>query len=354
LAENAKVYFVMGYLPGGVGAELCYTGEAMTDSSSNGLLTNDNADLVPVTSFDTPDFCFDFPGLEVGVAEYDEGPTGCTVFVFPRGATMVADIRGGSPGTMLSHREGWVDAICLAGGSVYGFEAAAGVSCELLAAKRYDTDWMNIAIVPSAVIFDFNSRRKNRAIHPDKRLGRAAFRARREGAFPPGARGAGRCATVGKWLKGRFQPEPGGQGAAFHQSGEARVAVFTVVNSVGAIVGRDGRVVRGHLDQDTGEHRRVAEVAPLSGAEGRPEPTPGNTTLTLAVTNQTIPAGELRQVARQVHASMARAIDPFHTVHDGDVLYAVTTNQVDPPALDSSKFAQIASELAWDAVLRSF
>jgi L-aminopeptidase/D-esterase-like protein len=302
-------------------------------------MNNDDTPLVPVTAFDTPALAFDFPGLEVGVAEYNEGPTGCTVFVFPAGSTAVADVRGGSPGTMLSYREGWVDAICLAGGSVYGFEAATGVSAELLAQKQYDTDWMNIAIVPSAVIFDFNNLRDNRAIHPDKNLGRAAFKTRREGVFPLGARGAGRCATVGKWLKEPFESERGGQGGAFARSGEARVAVFTVVNAVGALVDRDGRAVRGHLDPKTGERKRVGEV---------------NTTLTVVVTNQTIGLRELRQLARQVHASMARAIDPFHTIHDGDVLYAVTTNQLSDAPLEYSEIGFIASELAWDAVLRSF
>ena len=33
----------------------------------------------------------DFPGLEIGVAEYDEGPTGTTVFYFPSGAMAAAD-----------------------------------------------------------------------------------------------------------------------------------------------------------------------------------------------------------------------------------------------------------------------
>lgn len=317
-------------------------------------LTNDSADLTPVTAFDGPVLEYDMPGLAVGVAEYDEGPTGCTVIVFPQGATMVADIRGGSPGTLLSHREGWVDAICLAGGSVYGFEAASGVTAELLAQKHYDTDWTNIAIVPSAVIFDFNDLRKNRAIHPDKRLGRAAFAARRQGVFPLGARGAGCCATVGKSLRGRLEPERGGQGGAFYRSGEAVVVVFTVVNSVGAIVDRNGRAVRGHLDPKTGERHRVGEIVTLPDEDDISEPPPGNTTLTVVVVNQSMELRELRQMARQVHASMARAIDPFHTIDDGDVLYAVTTNQLDPPPLEYSKISFIASELAWDAVLRSF
>jgi len=325
---------------------------------TDGSLTNDNADLVPVTAFDTPALEFDFPGVEVGVAEYAEGPTGCTVIAFPNGATAVCDVRGGAPATILSHREGWVDAICLAGGSVYGLEATTGVSAELLEQKRYDTDWNNIAIVSGAVIFDFNPFRKNRAVYPDKRLGRAAYRARRAGVFPIGPRGAGACATVGKWLRDPYQPERGGQGVAFMTSGDARIAVFTVVNAVGALVDRRGRAVRGHLNAHTGERHRVGEIIdfasrPLRAPGAVHDPEDGNTTLTVVVTNQEMGLRELRQLARQVHASMARAIDPFHTIHDGDVLYAVTTNAI-TPVLKDAEVSYIASELAWDAVLRSF
>ena len=48
---------------------------------------------------------------------------------------------------------------------------------------------------------------------------------------------------------------------------------------------------------------------------------------------------------------MARAIQPFHTLYDGDVLYATTTNEAANPALDAISVGAIASELAWDAVL---
>jgi L-aminopeptidase/D-esterase-like protein len=322
--------------------------------NSQGGLTNDNSVLTPVTAFDLELFEFDFPTLEVGVAEYEEGPTGCTVFHFPKGSTVVTDIRGGAPGTMMSHREGWIDAICLAGGSIYGLEAAAGVASELLSIREYDTDWMNIAIVAGAVVFDFNALRINKAIHPDKKLGRAAFNARRAGIIPVGARGAGVCATVGKWLTDPYGPERGGQGGAFFQSGRAKVAVFTVVNAVGAIVDRKGQAVRGHLHAKTGERNRVGEVVDLTDWEGKDSPPPGNTTLTVVAINQTMDIRELRQLARQVHASMARAVDPFHTIHDGDVLYAVTTNELDLQPLKYFDVSHVASELAWDAVLNSF
>jgi 6-aminohexanoate-oligomer endohydrolase len=72
------------------------------------------------------------------------------------------------------------------------------------------------------------------------------------------------------------------------------------------------------------------------------------------VTNQVMGLRELNQMARQVHSSLARAIDPFHTMYDGDVLYAVTTNALDPAPLGYNEVSYIASELAWDAVLSCF
>ena len=68
-------------------------------------------------------------------------------------------------------------------------------------------------------------------------------------------------------------------------------------------------------------------------------------------TNQRLDRELLRQLGRQVHASMARAIHPFHALTDGDVLFAATTNEVENETLDSVALGVVASELAWDAVL---
>lgn len=282
---------------------------------------------------------FEFPGLRIGVAEYEDGPTGCTVFHFTGGAMLERDVRGGSPGTFGDLD--WVDAICLAGGSLYGLEACTGVAAELFEQRGHDTSWGAIADVTGAIIFDFGPRAN--AVYPDKELGRAAFRAARDGAFPLGRRGAGRSATVGKTF-GFEQAEPGGQGGAFRRVRDTRIAVFTVVNAVGAIVDRDGSVVRGHFDPPTGARRDLVE-----GIEARV--TGGNTTLTVVATNQKLDRWLLRQLARQVHTSMARAIHPFHALTDGDVLFAATTNEVEDAELDSLTLGVLASELAWDAVL---
>jgi L-aminopeptidase/D-esterase-like protein len=293
----------------------------------------------------------DFPGLEIGVAEYDEGPTGCTVFHFPAGAAVATDVRGGSTGTIGGTGE-WLHAVCFAGGSAYGLEAATGAAAELFARRGYSTAWTDIAVVFGAIIFDFG--RRDNAVYPDKELGRAAVRAARPGRFPLGPRGAGRSATVGKTFDFEHL-EPAGQGGAFRALGPTRVAVFTVVNAVGAIVDRDGKVIRGHLDRSTGERAPLVPTLEQRLAAGAaPRPLPGNTTLTLLTTNQRLDMRSLRQLGRQVHASMGRAIQPFHALVDGDVLYAVSTNEVENEQVDSMMLGIVASELAWDAVLSCF
>jgi len=312
-------------------------------------LTNDSAELVPRTGFDRPELRFEFPGLEIGVAEYEEGPTGCTVFSFPQGAAASIDVRGGSPGITGAGYD-LVHGICLAGGSVYGLEATAGVAAELFARRGYRTGWLEIPLVAGAIIFDWG--RRDNAVYPDKELGRAALRAARPGVFPLGARGAGRSATAGK-LFAYEEGEQAGQGAAFRQVGETRLAVFTVVNAVGAIVDRDGEVVLGHYERETGLRRALVPGVEERLAGGLPvRPPPGNTTLTVVATNLRLDQRQLRTLGRQVHASMARAIQPFHALEDGDVLFAVTTGAVESdPLLDTTALGVVASELAWDAVL---
>jgi 6-aminohexanoate-oligomer endohydrolase len=290
---------------------------------------------------------FDFPGLRVGVAEYEEGPTGCTVFHLPPGGAACAqDIRGGSPGTIGAGYE-WTHAVCFAGGSLYGLEAACGVAAELMAMRGYTVGWTDVELVVGAIVYDFG--RRGNAIYPDAALGRTALRTAQEGVFPLGRRGAGRSVTVGKTF-GLEEGEFSGQGGAFRQVGPTKIAVFTVVNAFGAVVGREGNVVRGHYDPARGTRSPV--VARLE--EQLPRAAPGNTTLTLVVTNQALERRSLRQLSAQVHASMARAIQPFHALVDGDVLYAVTTAEVENPNLTETALGVIASELAWDAVLTCF
>ncbi len=308
------------------------------------MASNDQLDLKPLTDAGGNALEFDFPGLRIGTAEYEEGPTGCTVFLFDHGWVTAVDPRGGLVGTTGDYD--FNHGICFAGGSILGLEAPSGVVAELFAQKGYSTN--NLPLVSGAIIYDFGSR--HNTIYPDRELGRAAAGSAQPGRFPLGRRGAGRSASVGKLAPG--SGEPGGQGAAFRQIGDVKLLVCTVVNALGCVLDRSGRVVRGNLDRATGRRRRAAELAELPPAAAV-EPGPGpsqNTTLTLVATNARLDARALTQLGRQVHASMARAIEPFHALTDGDVLFSVTSQEVDSP-LSPDALGTIASELAWDAVL---
>lgn len=70
----------------------------------------------------------------------------------------------------------------------------------------------------------------------------------------------------------------------------------------------------------------------------------------MIVTNQTLNRYELKNLCKQVHSSLVRAIHPFHTVDDNDVCYAVSTAAVEK-GLGVITLGLIAAELAWDALL---
>jgi L-aminopeptidase/D-esterase-like protein len=300
-------------------------------------------DPMPQTRAGHASLAFDFRGLAIGTADYVEGPTGCTVFSFARPALVEVDVRGGAAGTF-GGDYGSCDAICLAGGSAMGLEAPAGVAAELFAQRGATGRPGAIPRVLGAVIYDFGVRAN--WIYPDKALGAAALRAAVPGTFPLGRVGAGCSATVGKAWNPKYKGETGGQGGAFATLGPTRVAVFTVVNALGAIFNRAGQPVRGARDENG--HRATTVEGIASRAEAPPQ---GNTTLTVMVTNQRFERAVLRQIGRQVHASMARAIQPFHGRADGDVLYAVSTFEIDNPRVSDFTLAALAGEVAWDAVL---
>lgn len=318
------------------------------------------AGLVPDTSTSGPVLELDFPEVHIGIAEYAEGPTGATVFYFPEPVMAAIDVRGGAPGVInsealrLHYEAAYTNAVSFAGGSSYGLSVATGVAEAIKERTENPNHWENIAFVPGAIIFDLGGRRFN-AVTPDGELGRAALRAAKPGAFPQGAQGAGRFAMQG-WFAG--DPQHSGQGGAFRAIGQTKVAVFTVVNALGSVVGRDGRIVRCSRPSTDGcdkvGNRIEAEIAErIPGETDDAGGLTQNTTITLVVINEKLAIAALQRLANQVHTSMARAIQPFSTADDGDTLIAVTTGQVETEGLSLGALGALASEVAWDAVLAS-
>jgi L-aminopeptidase/D-esterase-like protein len=322
--------------------------------------------LTPVLNSAGQALQFDWPMLRIGTGEYEEGPTGVTVFHFQRKVLGAVDVRGGGPGTVntdylrLGYATPELDTVVFSGGSWYGLETTTAVATALKDDGLRDGSWVGIALSVGAIIYDLGDRRLNE-IYPDKRLAQAAFRAARPGVFPLGAQGAGRYARTGSLFGCNAYS---GQGGSFRQMGAVKIAAFTVVNALGVVTTRDGRVAACYVDAKWPQPLRATDLLagyPASRKPGWSGPSAGdakrNTTISLVVTNQTLDPAELQRLAVQVHTSMARAVQPFATEFDGDVLYAVSTGEVggkdDPSRMAPVDLGVVASEAMWDAVLAS-
>jgi len=329
-------------------------------------LRADQSQLQPVINAHEEVLQLDWPLLRVGTAEYEEGPTGVTVFYFQKKVLVAMDVVGGSPSSVnasyleLGYDYPELDAVVFAGGSWYGLEAVTAVSSALKDDHLRDGnafgDPPNIALSVGSIIFDFGARRLNE-IYPDKRLAQAAFRAAQPGFFPQGAHGAGRMAKFGGFFGcNAFS----GQGGAQRSVGALKVAAFAVVNAYGVVTDRDGRVAACFGQAGWPQDLRTSDLLENFPASKDPQwkpstqPTEGkraNTTVSLVVVNQKLTAVELKRLAVQVHTSMSRAIQPFATLYDGDALYAVSTAELEQAELTGPELGVLASEVMWDAIL---
>lgn len=338
---------------------------AQTPAPLPPLAAPDSQDaLKPVVNSGGTELHFDWPMIRIGTGEYTEGPTGVTVFSFGRKVMAAADVRGGAPGTVntdlarLGYPTADFDAVVLSGGSTYGLESTTAVGSALKDDGKASGYWSELAVPLGAIIFDFGDRRLNE-IYPDKKLAQAAYHAAEPGVFRNGAAGAGSMTRTGDFFGCKAHS---GQGGAFRQIGNLKIAAFTVVNAYGAVTDRQGRLAACYRDPAWPKDVMVSDLMrglPESRKAGWQSPSGPlrNTTISLVVVNQKMDPSELQRLAMQVHTSMARGIQPFSTMNDGDALFAVSTGETEPPAGDpavnSTEIGAEASEVMWDAILAS-
>lgn len=273
----------------------------------------------------------DVPGVRVGHAQDYEARTGCTVILGPFRAA--AEARGAATGTRElaaaspRHLVERVDAILLTGGSAFGLAAADGVMTWLEEQEGYgfDTGVARVPIVPTAVIFDLAVGDPDR--RPDAAMGRAACEAAGPGVAE-GRVGAGTGATVGL-RRGPAEPAPGGVGTTAATASGYTVGALAVVNALGDVLDRHGRIIAGARGPD-GSFLDSARLA----REGGVEPLrPGtNTTLCVVATDAPLDRNALAALARAGSTGQARRLSPAHTPFDGDVTFAVSTADSARPA----------------------
>jgi len=291
------------------------------------------------------------PGFKVGHYTDAEALTGCTVVLCPPKTRASCEVRGASPGSrelaLLAPDKTMqeVHAILLAGGSAFGLAAADGVMRYLADHNiGYETPWVKVPIVPAAVVFDLNVGKNS--VRPDAASGYEACKNATSGILPEGNVGAGTGTTVGKWKGMEFWMK-GGFGSSSKSIDDLVVGVAAVVNSVGDIIGENGRVLAGSRSIDGkfyGEadpHRVFARGKVLERT---------NTTLVVAATNADLSKVDLHRICQRMHDGMARAVQPVHTSYDGDVTFALSWGSV---RADVDMVAEVAARLTADSIRRA-
>jgi L-aminopeptidase/D-esterase-like protein len=327
-------------------------------------IPNDQSNLRPVVNEGGAELKFDWPMVQIGTAEYKEGPTGVTVFRFGRKVWAAYDVRG-EPGTAntewlrLGRDKPMVDAVVLSGGSLYGEESTTAVATAMKDDQLRTGTWNDVAYATGAIIYDLGDRRLNE-VYPDKKLAQAAFRAAKPGVFRVGSAGAGRFAKTGYFFGLNAHS---GQGGAFYEKANLKIACFTVVNALGVVTDREGHIKAGYRDPAWPANLDTAglmQAMRSKWADGPAQTKPTqNTTISLVVVNQKLSFADLQRLAIQVHTSMSRGLQPYATEWDGDVLFAVSTGEVELPKEEKEYnrmiglIPAIASEVMWDAILSS-
>ncbi|MBS0467675.1 MAG: P1 family peptidase [Proteobacteria bacterium] len=271
----------------------------------------------------------DVAGITVG--HYTDGrrPTGCSVVIARAGAVAGVDVRGAAPGTRETdllapgNLVQQVHAVMLAGGSAWGLDAASGAVRWLEEqGVGMDVGVGRLPLVPAAVLFDLHV--GDMKIRPDAAAGYAACQAASSAHPAEGNVGAGSGAVVGKMF-GLPHAMKGGLGTASVTVAGVTVGALIACNAVGDVVDPDtGRPLAGARTQD-GRQLRDTRRALLAGEPPHPLLAGSNTTIGVIATDAQLTKVQAQRLAVAGHDGLARAINPVHTMSDGDTLFTLAT-----------------------------
>jgi L-aminopeptidase/D-esterase-like protein len=295
-------------------------------------------------------------GIEVGHFTDARRPTGCTVVIAREGAVAGVDVRGAAPGTRetdLLHPSNLVErvhAVTLAGGSAWGLDAASGVMRWLEEnGIGLDVKYGLVPIVPAAVLFDLPV--GDARIRPDAQAGYAACVAAGREAPAEGNVGAGAGALVGK-LFGISRAMKGGIGGASITVDGITVGAIVACNALGDVMNPDtGRVIAGARTEDGSALLGIRDAI-IRGESPKPLLAGTNTTIGVVATDAILTKVQAHRLAQVSHDGLARAINPVHTMSDGDTLFALGTG-VSGKTVGMMVLATLAAEVTAQAIVRA-
>jgi len=291
--------------------------------------------------------------------------TGVTVLFAAERGVGAADVRGGAPGTRETEAllpEGLnvgVDAIVLAGGSVYGLDAAGAVTNWLAQTGRgfrLAGAPMVAPIVPAAILFDLtNGGNKNWGKEPPFRKLAVKACESAGAAFKLGNAGAGYGGRAGAYKGGL------GSASAVTDDGIA-VGALVAVNSFGSPVIPGTSTLWAWPFEQNDEMGRQAPARGVPVPMGlpddvkRPPQLGGNTTIAIVAVNAILTPAQAKRVAIMAQDGLARSLRPVHTPLDGDSVFVVATGErplADPAPLDLTVLGSLAADCLARAVGRA-
>lgn len=295
-------------------------------------------------------------GIEVGHHTDTRRPTGCSVVIARAGAVGGVDVRGAAPGTRetdLLHPTNLVErvhAVLLAGGSAWGLDAASGAVRWLEEqGVGLDVRYARLPLVPAAVLFDLGV--GDARIRPDAASGYAACAAASSEPPAEGNVGAGAGACVGK-VFGMGHAMKGGIGTASVTVEGVTVGALIACNALGDVVDPDTGAVIAGARTEGGRQLRDTRRALLRGELPKPVLAGTNTTIGVIATDAQITKAQAHRLAVVSHDGLARAINPVHTMSDGDTLFTLGTG-ASGRALGMMALATMAAEVTAVATLRA-
>lgn len=289
-------------------------------------------------------------GFSIGQAELMESGTGVTVILTgEKGAACGVDIRGGGPASRecgllnpLAANDA-VHAVVLSGGSAFGLDSASGVM-KYLEEKNigFPTSCGVVPIVCASCIYDLEF--VSNKIRPDATLGyQACLNAPN---FQEGNYGAGCGATCGKAMGEKFMMKAG-IGQAAIQLGNFKIGAVVVVNAMGDIFDpHTGKKIAGMLNPQGNLETSTLDVLCSMPSPSEKE----NTTIGAIFTNARFNKTELTKIAGMAHDGFARAINPVHTMFDGDSIYALSSGDIQ---IDINIAGSLAAEVMAQAIVNA-
>jgi len=249
------------------------------------------------------------------------------------------DVRGSAPGTretdLLRPTDlvNKVNAVVLSGGSAFGLAAADGVMGWLEQRKMgWPIGGGNVVpIVPAAILFDVARFGRTAQENPNASFGAKACDAAKTGAVTMGNVGAGAGAVSGG-LKG-------GLGTASVDLGNGViVGAIVAINSGGSTVNpKTGELYARYLElgDEFAVLKKTAQGPFVSEeiAFAFPSDPIRNTTIAVVATNVQLTKAQAQKIAQMAHDGYARAINPVHTMFDGDTIFALGTGELSAEVL---------------------